>query len=193
MEANLALNGALPIYNQCFIQNTSGGRRNRITESLKLEKTFRIINSSPLVALRWCSLEKFAPCRWCSMKMCSLLLLLCASAEGTRAEVMLQTPLSSSCWQCPGTPRAAEICSHSPQLQHQGSVAWISPTQDQQEFLKSTSAVRAGCGWAVRGKGAVFSLGWQRAVCLLACSTGISETGEAQLTRQRHGVVMSWF
>lgn len=119
------------------------------------------------------------------MKMWSLLLL-CERAEDTSAEEMLQTLLSSSCWQwhpqssrnlLPLTPTAASGLS--------------CLAQEQQECLSSTLAVRAGSGWAAGGKAAVFALGWQRAVCLLACSTGTSVAGEAQLARQRLGVIVS--
>lgn len=124
-----------------------------------------------------------------------LLLLLCARAEDPSDGVMRQTLPSSSCWQCPGIPRGAGTCSHSHQLWHQGAIAGISLAHDQWEFLKSTLAVRAGLGWAFRGKEAVFSSGWQRAVCLLACSTGTSVPGEAQLARAEvrcDCVLLSW-
>lgn len=133
-------------------------------------------------------MEKFASWPWCSMEMCSILLP-CEKAEDTSAEVMLPPLLSSSCWQwhpqssrnlLPLTPNVASGLS--------------CLAQEQQESLSSTLAVRAGSGWAAGGKAAVFALGWQRAVCLLACSTGTSVAGEAQLARQRFSVIvlLSW-
>lgn len=113
------------------------------------------------------------------MKTCSLLLL-CARTGGPRAGVMLQTlprhPQSSrnSLPLLPAVPSAHKC--------------WDQPGPGP----AGVSEIHPGCqGWAFRGKGAVFSSGWQRALCLLACSTGTSGAGQAQLARQRHRVTVS--